>query len=155
MLLLPYGLLFELTLEDTLVYFFVLLLPVVVVLVLICLLDFGVLGILLLLIRGGEILLRDLPYFNDGDDKFSIIGGFVVQNGDDTFSIPYSVHHAKKINLEQVIESGDRAKDHHMLPKAGLVISFHAKDVVEQNAKQQMSHGPMTSILYFLGIPGS
>lgn len=61
----------------------------------------------------------------------------------------------ENINLEQVVAIGDGANDLLMLAKAGLGIAFHAKDVVKQNAKQQMSHGPMTSILYFLGIPGS
>ena len=32
--------------------------------------------------------------------------------------------------------------------------AFHAKDIVRKQAQQHMSHGPMTSILYFLGIPG-
>jgi len=47
---------------------------------------------------------------------------------------------------------GDGANDLHMLAKAGLGIAFHAKDIVKKTAEQHMSHGPMTSILYFLGI---
>ena len=58
------------------------------------------------------------------------------------------------IKLEQVVAIGDGANDLPMLAKAGLGIAFHAKDIVKKNAKQHMSHGPMTSILYFLGIPG-
>lgn len=61
----------------------------------------------------------------------------------------------ENINLEQVVAIGDGANDLLMLSKAGLGIAFHAKEVVKQNAKQHMSHGPMTSILYFLGIPGN
>lgn len=61
----------------------------------------------------------------------------------------------EKINLEQVVAIGDGANDLKMLAKAGLGIAFHAKDVVKENAKQHMSHGPMTSILYFLGLPGT
>lgn len=57
------------------------------------------------------------------------------------------------IKLEQVVAIGDGANDLPMLARAGLGIAFHAKDIVKQNAKQHMSHGPMTSILYFLGIP--
>ncbi len=57
-------------------------------------------------------------------------------------------------NLEQVVAIGDGANDLPMLAKAGLGIAFHAKEIVKQNAQQHMSHGPMTSILYFLGIPG-
>ncbi len=57
------------------------------------------------------------------------------------------------ISLEQVVAIGDGANDLHMLAKAGLGIAFHAKDIVKESAEQHMSHGPMTSILYFLGIP--
>jgi phosphoserine phosphatase len=59
------------------------------------------------------------------------------------------------IKLEQVVAIGDGANDLMMLAKAGLGIAFHAKDIVKENAGQHMSHGPMTSILYFLGIPGT
>lgn len=59
----------------------------------------------------------------------------------------------ENINLEQVVAIGDGANDLQMLAKAGLGIAFHAKEIVKLNAKQHMSHGPMTSILYFLGIP--
>lgn len=58
----------------------------------------------------------------------------------------------ENINLEQVVAIGDGANDLKMLAKAGLGIAFHAKEIVRQSAKQHMSHGPMTSILYFLGI---
>jgi phosphoserine phosphatase len=61
----------------------------------------------------------------------------------------------ESISLEQVVAVGDGANDLHMLSKAGLGIAFHAKQIVRDKADQQMSHGPMTSILYFLGIPGS
>lgn len=58
------------------------------------------------------------------------------------------------ISMEQVVAVGDGANDLPMLSAAGLGIAFHAKDVVRREAEHQMSHGPMTSILYFLGIPG-
>lgn len=58
------------------------------------------------------------------------------------------------INMEQVVAIGDGANDLPMLAAAGLGIAFHAKEVVKKKASQHMSHGPMTSILYFLGIPG-
>lgn len=60
----------------------------------------------------------------------------------------------ENISLEQVVAIGDGANDLPMLSAAGLGIAFHAKDVVRRQASQRMSHGPMTSILYFLGIPG-
>jgi phosphoserine phosphatase len=60
----------------------------------------------------------------------------------------------ENISLEQVVAIGDGANDLPMLATAGLGIAFHAKDVVRREAQQHLSHGPMTSILYFLGIPG-
>ena len=61
----------------------------------------------------------------------------------------------ENINLEQVVAIGDGANDLQMLAKAGLGIAFHAKQIVKETAEQHMSHGPMTTILYFLGIPGT
>ncbi|MBT3583258.1 MAG: phosphoserine phosphatase SerB [Halobacteriovoraceae bacterium] len=60
----------------------------------------------------------------------------------------------EKIALEQVVAIGDGANDLPMLSAAGLGIAFHAKDIVKKSAEQHLSHGPMTTILYFLGIPG-
>lgn len=60
----------------------------------------------------------------------------------------------EKITMEQVVAIGDGANDLPMLAQAGLGIAFHAKDIVRQKAGHHMSHGPMTGILYFLGIPG-
>ena len=60
----------------------------------------------------------------------------------------------ENISLEQVVAIGDGANDLPMLATAGLGIAFHAKDIVRRQAQNHMSHGPMTSILYFLGIPG-
>ena len=61
----------------------------------------------------------------------------------------------EQIKLEQVVAIGDGANDLKMLSKAGLGIAFHAKEIVKKSAGHQMSHGPMTTILYFLGIPGA
>jgi phosphoserine phosphatase len=61
----------------------------------------------------------------------------------------------ENISIEQVVAIGDGANDLPMLSKAGLGIAFHAKDIVRKNAPHQLGHGPMTSILYFLGIPGT
>ena len=57
------------------------------------------------------------------------------------------------ISPEQVVAIGDGANDLPMLASAGLGIAYHAKEVVRSKAQNHMSHGPMTSILYFLGIP--
>lgn len=61
----------------------------------------------------------------------------------------------EKIALDQVVAIGDGANDLPMLATAGLGIAYHAKDIVRKTAEQHMSHGPMTTILYFLGIPSS
>lgn len=60
----------------------------------------------------------------------------------------------ENIHLEQVVAIGDGANDIPMLATAGLGIAYHAKEIVKERAGHHMSHGPMTSILYFLGIPG-
>jgi phosphoserine phosphatase len=60
----------------------------------------------------------------------------------------------EKIKLEQVVAIGDGANDLPMMSVAGLGIAFHAKQIVREKAEQNLSHGPMTTILYFLGIPG-
>ena len=59
----------------------------------------------------------------------------------------------EKISLEQVVAIGDGANDLPMLSAAGLGIAYHAKGIVRERAQNHMSHGPMTSILCFLGIP--
>lgn len=56
------------------------------------------------------------------------------------------------INLEQVVAIGDGANDLPMLSVAGLGIAYHAKDIVRKQASNHMSHGPMTTILHFLGV---
>lgn len=61
----------------------------------------------------------------------------------------------EQIALDQVVAIGDGANDLPMLATAGLGIAYHAKDIVRKTAEQHMSHGPMTTILYFLGIPSS
>ena len=58
----------------------------------------------------------------------------------------------ESIKLEQVVAIGDGANDLPMLSEAGLGIAYHAKDIVRKQAKNHMSHGPMTTILHFLGV---
>ena len=56
------------------------------------------------------------------------------------------------ISLEQCIAIGDGANDVPMLAKAGMGIAFHAKKKVREKIVNQINHGSMISILYFLGI---
>jgi phosphoserine phosphatase len=61
----------------------------------------------------------------------------------------------EKFNIQEVVAIGDGANDLPMLHHAGLGIAFHAKEKVRKEARHQMNVGPMTTILYFLGIPGN
>lgn len=81
----------------------------------------------------------------------NILGNIV--NADQKAFLTGFIAQQENISLEQVVAVGDGANDLPMLSKAGLGVAFHAKEIVRKKAKQHMSHGPMTSILYFLGIP--
>lgn len=59
------------------------------------------------------------------------------------------------LTLDQVVAVGDGANDLPMLAKAGFGIAYHAKEKVRREARHQMNHGDMTTILYFLGITGN
>lgn len=88
------------------------------------------------------------------DDKLTgkVVGTIV--NANQKAILVKLIAQQENISLEQVVAIGDGANDLPMLATAGLGIAFHAKDVVRKEAQQHLSHGPMTSILYFLGIPG-
>lgn len=100
----------------------------------------------------------DYAFANDLEIVDGVVTGEVkgsIVDADKKAILLEMIAQQESINLEQVVAIGDGANDLKMLAKAGLGIAFHAKDVVRENAKQHMSHGPMTSILYFLGIPGT
>ena len=59
----------------------------------------------------------------------------------------------ENIPLRQTVAIGDGANDIPMLNVAGLGIAYHAKEIVQNSAPHILNHGPLTSILYFLGIP--
>lgn len=90
----------------------------------------------------------------DGDKLSGKVRGQIVNAQQKAFILELLAQQ-EHIHLEQVVAVGDGANDLPMLAKAGLGIAFHAKDKVKREARHQMSHGPMTSILYFLGIPGN
>jgi phosphoserine phosphatase len=89
----------------------------------------------------------------DGDALTGRVTGQVVNAQQKAFILELLAQQ-ESIHMEQVVAIGDGANDLPMLAKAGLGIAYHAKEKVRQEARHQMSHGPMTSILYFLGIPG-
>jgi len=90
----------------------------------------------------------------DGDKLSGKVKGQIVNAQQKAFILELLAQQ-EHIHLEQVVAVGDGANDLPMLAKAGLGIAFHAKEKVKREARHQMSHGPMTSILYFLGIPGN
>lgn len=105
-----------------------------------------------------EKLKLDYAFANDLEIKNGLLTGKLngsIVNAEKKAMLVDMLAQQEGINLEQVVAIGDGANDLLMLAKAGLGIAFHAKEVVKKNAKQHMSHGPMTSILYFLGIPGN
>jgi phosphoserine phosphatase len=105
-----------------------------------------------------EKLGLDYAFANDLVIKDGKLTGEVegtIINADKKALLVKMIAQQEKISLEQVVAIGDGANDLPMLATAGLGIAFHAKDKVKKEAQNHMSHGPMTSILYFLGIPGS
>lgn len=100
----------------------------------------------------------DYAFANDlewnGDTLNGKVKGQIVNAQQKAFILELLAQQ-EHIHLEQVVAVGDGANDLPMLAKAGLGIAFHAKEKVKREARHQMSHGPMTTILYFLGIPGN
>ncbi len=124
------------------------------------------LGYKIAVISGGFSFFADKLRADLGLD-YSFANELEIRNGQLTGNISSTIVNAQqkatllkliaqqeKISLEQVVAIGDGANDLPMLATAGLGIAYHAKDIVRKNADHHMSHGPMTSILYFLGIPG-
>lgn len=99
----------------------------------------------------------DYSFANELEIKDGKLTGLVkgtIVNANQKAILVKLISQQENISLEQVVAIGDGANDLPMLATAGLGIAFHAKDIVRKEAQQHMSHGPMTSILYFLGIPG-
>ncbi len=56
------------------------------------------------------------------------------------------------IDCEQTIAIGDGANDLPMLSRAGLGIAFHAKPIVRESARHQVSTLGLDAVLYMLGV---
>ena len=94
----------------------------------------------------------DYAFANDlkiqGDTLTGQVEGTII-NANQKALLLKVISQQEKISLEQVVAIGDGANDLPMLATAGLGIAYHAKDIVKKEAQNHMSHGPMTSILYF------
>lgn len=105
-----------------------------------------------------EKLKMDYAFANDLEWDGDIFTGRVkgrIVNAEEKAKIVEELARKENISLDQVIAVGDGANDLPMLAKAGFGIAYHAKEKVRKEARYQLGFGPMTSILYFLGITGN
>lgn len=97
----------------------------------------------------------DYAFANELDIRNGELTGKVkgtIVNAEQKATLLKLITQQEGINLEQVVAIGDGANDLPMLSVAGLGIAYHAKDIVRKKAHNHMSHGPMTTILHFLGV---
>lgn len=69
-----------------------------------------------------------------------------------------SLHRAareRQLELSETLAVGDGANDLPMLLDAGLGVAYHAKPVVQQQARHAINHTDLTALLYAQGIPRS
>ncbi len=89
-----------------------------------------------------------------GEELTGNIFGSII-NGEEKARLLKELSKKEQITLNEVVAVGDGANDLLMLAQAGLGIAFHAKEKVKKEANYHLSFGPMSSLLYFLGIPGN
>ena len=102
-----------------------------------------------------EKLGLDYAFANELEIKAGKLTGKVtgtIVNAEQKATLLRLITQQEKLHLEQVVAIGDGANDLPMLSTAGLGIAYHAKDIVRKEAGHHMSHGPMTTILHFLGV---
>ena len=102
-----------------------------------------------------EKLGLDYAFANELEEKNGVLTGAVtgqIVNAEQKAILLRLISQQEGLNLEQVVAIGDGANDLPMLSTAGLGIAYHAKDIVRKKAGHHMSHGPMTTILHFLGV---
>lgn len=97
------------------------------------------------------VFANDLEW--DGDVLTGRVSGNIV-NAEEKARLIGELAKKENLTIDQVVAVGDGANDIPMLLTAGFGIAFHAKEKVKREANHQMGHGPMSIILYFLGIPG-
>jgi phosphoserine phosphatase len=103
-------------------------------------------------------LKMDYAFANSLDFENDALSGKVtgtIINAEEKARLVEELAKKENIALDQVVAVGDGANDLPMLAKAGFGIAWHAKDTVRKQARHHVHHSPMTTILYFLGIPGN
>lgn len=103
-------------------------------------------------------LKMDYAFANELDFEGDVLTGKVtgkIINAQEKARLVEELAKENNLSLDQVVAVGDGANDLPMLAKAGFGIAYHAKEKVRKEARHQMNHGTMTTILYFLGIPGN
>ncbi len=88
----------------------------------------------------------------DGKLTGKVLGEIV--NGEKKAELLKKIAEKENVRLEQTIAVGDGANDLPMLRTAGLGVAFHAKPIVQQNAKNAISCLGLDSILYLIGFRG-
>jgi phosphoserine phosphatase len=97
----------------------------------------------------------DYVFANELEIEGGMLTGNVVGpivNGARKAELLQQIAQREGIRLEQVIAVGDGANDLPMLKVAGLGIAFHAKPIVRESAKQQISTAGLDGVLYMLGV---
>ncbi|MBL0318940.1 MAG: phosphoserine phosphatase SerB [Alphaproteobacteria bacterium] len=72
---------------------------------------------------------------------------------DKTSKVHFLEHYAKnqQLGLDEIVAIGDGANDIPMLLKAGLGIAYHAKPIVQEQARACINHNDLTALLYIQG----
>ncbi len=99
----------------------------------------------------------DYVFANDLEVQDGLLTGRVqgrVINAQAKADIIEDLARKEGLSLDQVMAVGDGANDLPMLARAGLGVAYHAKEKVRREARHQVSFGDMTTLLYYLGIPG-
>ena len=102
-------------------------------------------------------LQMDYAFANELEMEDGLLTGQLkgaIINAEEKARLLEEIAEKEGISLEDSIAVGDGANDLLMLAKAGFGIAYHAKEKVRKEAKYQMNHNPMTTILFFLGLAG-